>query len=283
MWPRNVLSHAAIAASRPDIRYHLLAIDFLPAIVLRASLQRLSAAMASGRILPLPDVAHAANAAAAALRQLSKVCTYSFMHAKQKSSQTDPSQLAIAQAVLDSADGCIDIDISACIMCFKQTISSNEESGAAPQANHVGRVTVRLDQHQPTPLPYGNPIAARSVLITGGLGALGLLVATWLARRSAQLRLVLVGRTGRGPARGAAVATPLQDIMSGAAGGSMFTLCMGDACSAADIAEACTISIGMQPPMQARPRAHVGRLLRYQLHTHDARPYLDSTGCTRNT
>ena len=62
-----------VAASRPDIRYHLLAIDFLPASVLLASLRRLSTALASGRVLPLPDVAHGIDSAAAALRQLSKV------------------------------------------------------------------------------------------------------------------------------------------------------------------------------------------------------------------
>jgi hypothetical protein len=67
------MSHTALAASRPDVRYHLLATDFLPASVLRASLRRLSAALASGRVLPLPDVAHDVDSSAAALRQLSKV------------------------------------------------------------------------------------------------------------------------------------------------------------------------------------------------------------------
>ena len=54
--PRNVWSHAALALSRPDVRYHLLAIDFLPASVLSASLCRLSAALAAGQLQPLPDV-----------------------------------------------------------------------------------------------------------------------------------------------------------------------------------------------------------------------------------
>ena len=72
-WPRNILSHAALAASRPDVRYHLLAIDFLPTSVLRASLRRLSAALASGRVVPLPDVAHGIASSNVGLRQLSKV------------------------------------------------------------------------------------------------------------------------------------------------------------------------------------------------------------------
>ena len=121
----------------------------------------------------------------------------------------------------------------------------------AVQATHVGRITVRLEQHQQTPLLAGDSSAARTVLITGGLGALGLLVATWMARTSANLRLVLVGRTGRA-LRGRAPAATLHEIMSGGAGGSMFTLRMGDASSAADMPEACTPHAGQQPPVQAR-------------------------------
>ena len=70
---RNVWSHAAIALNRPDVHYHLLAIDFLPASLLHASLRRLSTALAAGQLQPLPDVAHDVSSSAAALRQLSKV------------------------------------------------------------------------------------------------------------------------------------------------------------------------------------------------------------------
>ena len=70
---RNVWSHAAMELSRPDVRYHMLAIDFLPASVLQTSLHSLSAALAAGSMLPLPDIAHSIGSTVAALRQLAKV------------------------------------------------------------------------------------------------------------------------------------------------------------------------------------------------------------------
>ena len=126
----------------------------------------------------------------------------------------------------------------------------------------MGRVTIRLDQHQRTPLLGGGPCSACTVLITGGLGALGVLLAGWLAKMSANLRLVLVCRIGRA-ACSAATAGSLQKVMSGAAGGSMFTICMGDASSAADAEWACTTDSNMQPPVQARPASC--RYLRYNI------------------
>ncbi len=125
----------------------------------------------------------------------------------------------------------------------------------ALQANHIGRVTVRMEQHRRTPLLDGGPSSARTVLVTGGLGALGILAATWLAERSANLRLVLVGRTGRAARGGATAVSSLLEMMSGAAGGSMFTFCMGDASSAADTTGAFATASSMQPPIQARPPA----------------------------
>ena len=115
----------------------------------------------------------------------------------------------------------------------------------------MGKVTVRMAPRQPAPLPGDSayPVSG-AVLITGGLGALGALVATWLANRSAALRLVLVGRTGRLPF--GAEPGPLQELVSGRVGGSMVTLCMGDVASAADATAACLKDDGGQPPLQAR-------------------------------
>ena len=116
----------------------------------------------------------------------------------------------------------------------------------AVQATHVGKVTVRTAGAQQTP-PAGDSTSG-AVLITGGLGALGSLLATWLAKRSAATRLVLVGRTGHLP-QGAG-SGPLQELVSSRAGGGMTTLRMGDAASAADAAAACLTGSGKQPPLR---------------------------------
>ena len=134
----------------------------------------------------------------------------------------------------------------------KKLPALHSESDFALQANHVGKVTVRLAAAQP---PAGDSACPASgiVLITGGLGALGSLLAAWLARRSATLRLVLVGRTGHLP-QGAG---PLQELIGGGAGGGMVTLRMGDIASAADAAAACRTGSGYQPPLQVGSTAAV--------------------------
>lgn len=71
---RDIWSHAALAASRPDVTYHVLAMDFLPADVLQSALCRLTAELTTGALRPLPAVRHGINATAAGLRQLSQVC-----------------------------------------------------------------------------------------------------------------------------------------------------------------------------------------------------------------
>ena len=142
----------------------------------------------------------------------------------------------------------------------------SSESVVAPQATHVGKVTVRMAAAQlPSPIGDSTATATGAVLITGGLGALGSVLATWLAQRSATLRLVLVGRTGHLP-RGVG-SDPLQELISGRAGGGVVTLRMGDIASAADAAAACRTGSGKQPPLEVRPGAsllHVVRQLRHR-------------------
>ena len=59
------------------------------------------------------------------------------------------------------------------------------------QARHVGKVVV-----QSKTLQQDHGSALGTVVVTGGLGMIGSLVSTWLAKQSAQ-RIVLVGRSGR--------------------------------------------------------------------------------------
>ncbi len=263
---RNVWSHPAIALSRPDVRYHLLAIDFLPASVLRASLRLLSAALAAGELQPLPDVTHSVGSSAAALRQLSKVTHLICMSVPRAYScnmRTVPSRVSRASYTggpalrLFNFTSVLDLAcphawwIAVSPLSFQNPHGNTSpalstDSGVATQANHVGKVTVRMAAASAT--GDSTHPAPGAVLITGGLGALGSLLATWLAKRSATLRLVLVGRTGHLP-KGAG-SGPLQELISGRAGGGMVTLRMGDIASAPDAAAACRTGSGKQPPLQ---------------------------------
>ena len=72
---RGIWSPQRIAQERPDASYALLAIDFLAAAVLRASMQRLAAGLARGAARCLPLCRQSLSAASSALRQLSQVCS----------------------------------------------------------------------------------------------------------------------------------------------------------------------------------------------------------------
>lgn len=59
-------------AERPDVRYSLVATDFLPPSVLNVNLQRMAAMMAAGSISPLQFLSYSFADVAAALRQFSR-------------------------------------------------------------------------------------------------------------------------------------------------------------------------------------------------------------------
>ena len=61
-----------LAAERPDVRYSLVAVDFLPPPAVNASLSFLSSQLAAGVLAPLPQVVHSLSAVQAALRQMSQ-------------------------------------------------------------------------------------------------------------------------------------------------------------------------------------------------------------------
>ncbi|NES13758.1 MULTISPECIES: type I polyketide synthase [Micromonospora] len=71
-----------------------------------------------------------------------------------------------------------------------------EAFGLMAQARHTGKIVLRPDSREVAALPPGQvPVRpAATYLITGGLGALGLETARWLADRGAR-HLVLVGRS----------------------------------------------------------------------------------------
>lgn len=70
---RNIWSPQRIAQERPDVRFQLVAIDFLPLPVLRSSFQRLSKMLGSQAVTAVPSMAYPFDSVAAALRKLSQV------------------------------------------------------------------------------------------------------------------------------------------------------------------------------------------------------------------
>lgn len=63
----RVASHAA---ERPDVRYSLVAVDFLPPAVIGSTLAKVARQLASGVLAPLRSIAHRIGSAAAAFRQM---------------------------------------------------------------------------------------------------------------------------------------------------------------------------------------------------------------------
>ena len=129
---RDIWSPARLAQDRPDVRYTLLAVDFLPPSAVQSALTRAAAAVSQGQFRPLPQVLHSLDNSVNALRQMS-------------------------------------------------------------QAKHVGKVVVT------TSCTIASPSSSHQYgrwVITGGLGSLGSLTANWLSEQG-QMRLALVGRTGR--------------------------------------------------------------------------------------
>ena len=72
---RGIWSPQRLAQERPDARYALLAIDFMPISVLRSAMQRLASGLASGAARCLPLCRCLMTAASSALRQLSQACS----------------------------------------------------------------------------------------------------------------------------------------------------------------------------------------------------------------
>jgi NADPH:quinone reductase-like Zn-dependent oxidoreductase len=186
---RDIWAPAAVSADRPDVSYSVLAIDFMPAVVLRGLLQRLSTDLATGSVVPIRTAVHDITAVHAALRQMA-------------------------------------------------------------QARHVGKVVVSLQAQLPSAFGPGSPASraaagsSGNVLVTGGTGALGRLVARWLAGGVGVRHMTLCSRTGKLQQAGSIKGTgssaetslvqslhdPLHPMFN-----SMVTFTAGDVSSAADV------------------------------------------------
>lgn len=161
---RDIWAAATVKAQRPDAHHSLLAIDFFSEGVLHTALVQLSAGVAAGTVQSLQTTGHALASVQAALRQISRV----------RRCNTLPDTLLLAHPPPV-------VRIIAHSLCFEMLL----------QAQHVSKVVVNA--------PTESPLLAQScstVLVTGGLGSLGTLVAHWIIC-SATRHLHLLGRTGR--------------------------------------------------------------------------------------
>jgi NADPH:quinone reductase-like Zn-dependent oxidoreductase len=103
------------------------------------------------------------------------------------------------------------------------------------QATHSGKV-LALAPRAPLLPPAASAAARASVVVTGGAGGLGLLMARWLATTGQARRITLLGRRGR-PA-GAGAAQAFEQLVAGLSGDVMVTLAAADTGSAEDSADA---------------------------------------------
>lgn len=71
---RGIWSAAAVAASRPDVSFQLVAIDFLSASAIGGGMRRISAAVAQGLLCPLPVLDHSMADVQTSMRLMSQVC-----------------------------------------------------------------------------------------------------------------------------------------------------------------------------------------------------------------
>ncbi|KAK9815806.1 hypothetical protein WJX72_009873 [[Myrmecia] bisecta] len=67
---RGIWSPQRMAQERPDVAYTLLAVDFLPAQVIGATLQSVTAGLAAGAMQPLRTICHPLPGVASAMRQM---------------------------------------------------------------------------------------------------------------------------------------------------------------------------------------------------------------------
>jgi len=105
------------------------------------------------------------------------------------------------------------------------------------QASAVGKVVVSAPQPAWPNLhtSAASGIGCGSVLVTGGTGALGLLVASWLAGQQGVGQLLLLSRTGK-PARPAAGSPADRQLQALLTGSSSVVIMAADTAAAADSA-----------------------------------------------
>jgi NADPH:quinone reductase-like Zn-dependent oxidoreductase len=179
---RDIWAPAEVAAERPDVTSHLLAIDFMPPAVLQQLLLQVSSDLATGRVAPIRAAVHDMAAVHAAMRQMAQARHVGKMVVSAHASRLLPT----------SGSG------------------SPSSSLAHSAASRTG----------------GN------VLVTGGTGALGQLVGSWLSTQQVQ-HITLCSRTGK-LSSNSSTSMPLTDPHHSLYS-SMVTVTSCDVSAAADV------------------------------------------------
>lgn len=65
--------HLSSSTERPDVRYSLVAVDFLPPAVIGETLHKVAGRLSSGELRPLRHISHSMGSVAAAFRQMIQV------------------------------------------------------------------------------------------------------------------------------------------------------------------------------------------------------------------
>jgi NADPH:quinone reductase-like Zn-dependent oxidoreductase len=157
---RDIWAPAAVAAERPDVAFHMLAIDFMPPAVLQQLLLQVSRDLATGRVAPIRAAVHDMTVVHAAMRQMAQARHVGKVVVSHHSAHLMPSS----------------------------TSSSSSPSMAVSASSSCGG----------------------HVLVTGGTGALGQLVGSWLSTQQVQY-ITLCSRTGKLSSNSGSSSLPLTD------------------------------------------------------------------------
>ena len=91
---------------RPDVRYNLLAVDFMPEAVLATHLSAVATGLAAGRLTPFPRIRHRLGGVVSALRQMSQAQHVGkVVVARGKASETPYHELGRPAVVVSGGTG----------------------------------------------------------------------------------------------------------------------------------------------------------------------------------
>ena len=160
---RDIWAPAAVAAERPDVAFHMLAIDFMPRAVLQQLLLQVSRDLATGRVAPIRAAVHDMTAVHAAMRQMAQARHVGKVVVSHHAAHLMPS-------------------------------STSSTSGSS----------------SPSMAVCAGSSSGGHVLVTGGTGALGQLVGSWLSTQQVQ-HITLCSRTGKLSSSSDSSSLPLTD------------------------------------------------------------------------
>lgn len=147
------------SAERPDARYSLVAVDFLPPAVIGETLHKVAGRLSTGALRPLRHISHSMGSVAAAFRQMIQVrrCDGGLGNRTLASSGR-----GICSLLCTADDTAVIADTAIPLRPIRPLPSSL-------QASHVGKVVLSTERLGGAP-PAIQPRSCPSLAITGGSG-----------------------------------------------------------------------------------------------------------------